>query len=1104
MADEFARLQTALNGRYALTQVLGQGGMATVYLAQDLRHGRSVALKHLRPELSFSLTAERFKQEISISARLAHPHIVPLLDSGEVGGQLFYVMPHVEGETVAARLSREGPLNPTTALAIARDVAGALEYAHARGVIHRDIKPENILLTARHAVLTDFGIARAIEVASRRDLTAEGSVMGTVAYMSPEQAAGEVVDGRADLYALACVLYEMLTGETPFGDMSMYALITEKVLRTSPSLDGLKRVPPPLWGLIERTLSREPALRPQSASEFLSGLEQATRTLSNPGTLAWPSRFTWARRGWLRNRKLSVRLAAVGALILLGVASLKTLDALPTDSPLTGPIVVLPFHAPTSTPRDDSLGALLADELIRQLNGWQGLTAVTQVSLTGPMFDAGMQGPAIRLIEDGYRIAGAVGADELLTVAVAVKGDSAWLTVNVFQSTPRALLPRSRWRDWGNPITYGGPASDLFALAAPAVSRILGLEATAEGLARLQRYSRNPTALSQFQEGRRLLDEWNLSEAESHLRRAADLDSTFALAHHFLALTRYWQAVEVGDVTTRGPEIARLETKAVAHAQPLPSVEQDHIRAFHAFMVLGDYETARNAYRRLLVRDSTDVYASLLLGSIEFSDPWLTRVRGGGLAPRRNYNEAMRAFRNAIRLSPGFDLGYGQLFNIYTRARQSMDQDAATLFFEPGERLIAPWENVQPTGEMRAFYLFPLDSLTWVDRTTFAGAGADQAQIVDSLESPRLEQGARRLEGELFPILERWLRYDSSSVRANKEMATWIIREVTRPWTIAPPEWITERVRNARTHLRTALDLSSDTLPRDLLLLANLDLALGEVPTAVTLVGEALASDGVSNADRGLAANVFAATGQVSRLLALDLGLPPVRFAQEGLVPVGDGGPHLLRLRVLASTGVGGPRLETSLRELERAWGPPDYSPEESRSLWTNQMMQAVAPALVLERTALRRYTSNIDSVHPLVRAFQLVDSDSAAARIQLMQALAEPYPTLGQAGTMYLGGLAAQMLADHSLAARAFARLDSLPPDLRGFSPTWGYRTLSYALRARSLGAMGDTAQAEAHRQRFQGYWANADSLAATLPWLADIAERGGGRGASGRDRWQ
>ncbi len=219
VADLLTILRQAVADRYTVERELGRGGMATVFLAEDVKHRRPVALKVLHPDLAAALGAERFLREIEIAARLQHPHILPLYDSGTAAGFLYYVMPYVEGESLRDRLMRERQLPLDDALRIATEVAGALAYAHSHGIVHRDIKPENILLAGGTAVVADFGIARAITAAgpaAGEPLTQTGTVVGTPAYMSPEQATGRSeIDGRSDQYSLACVVYEMLVGEPP-------------------------------------------------------------------------------------------------------------------------------------------------------------------------------------------------------------------------------------------------------------------------------------------------------------------------------------------------------------------------------------------------------------------------------------------------------------------------------------------------------------------------------------------------------------------------------------------------------------------------------------------------------------------------------------------------------------------------------------------------------------------------------------------------------------------------------------------------------------------------------------------------------------------------
>ena len=272
------RLTTALEGRYRIERELGAGGMATVYLAHDLRHERDVAIKVLHPDLGAALGGERFLSEIRTTARLQHPHILPLPDSGEADALLYYVMPLVRSETLRARLDRERQLPIPDALRIAREVADALQHAHAQGIIHRDIKPENILLQDGHALVADFGIALAVQSAGGQRMTQTGLSLGTLQYMSFEQAMGErVIDARSDIYALGAVRYEMPAGAAPFTGSSVQAIVA-KVLSSEPERLSVVRttVPPHVEHAVLTALAKLPADRFASVAECADALANAS------------------------------------------------------------------------------------------------------------------------------------------------------------------------------------------------------------------------------------------------------------------------------------------------------------------------------------------------------------------------------------------------------------------------------------------------------------------------------------------------------------------------------------------------------------------------------------------------------------------------------------------------------------------------------------------------------------------------------------------------------------------------------------------------------------------------------------------------------------
>ncbi len=275
-ADTVARLNTGLDGRYRIDSELGKGGMATVYLAEDVKHHRQVAVKVLRPDLAATLGSERFLQEIEIAARLHHPHILPLYDSGEADGFLFYVMPYEQGQSLRERLAKDGELPVADAVRILQDVVDALAHAHEHGLVHRDIKPDNVMLSGRHAMVTDFGVAKAVsEATGLQQLTTAGVALGTPAYMAPEQAAADPhIDHRADIYAVGALAYELLTGRPPFTGTTMQAVLAAQVTDTpDPVTKHRESVPPALESLVMRCLAKRAADRWQSADEMLPHLE---------------------------------------------------------------------------------------------------------------------------------------------------------------------------------------------------------------------------------------------------------------------------------------------------------------------------------------------------------------------------------------------------------------------------------------------------------------------------------------------------------------------------------------------------------------------------------------------------------------------------------------------------------------------------------------------------------------------------------------------------------------------------------------------------------------------------------------------------------------
>ncbi len=376
MTDILARLKEALADRYRFERQLGAGGWATVYLAQDLKHGRQVAVKVLRPEVASALGWERFLREIQIAARLRHPNILPLYDSGDAGGLLYYVMPYVEGESLRVLLDRDKQLSLETALRIAHEVADGLAVAHEQGVVHRDIKPENILIDAGHAVVTDFGIARAVMEAGGDRLTETGIAIGTPAYMSPEQAMAESeADTRSDVYSLGCVIYEMLVGEPPFAGPTMQVVMVRRMTETVPKVTASRdSVPGHVEAVVSKALAKVPADRFASAQELAEALSRA-RTSLHESPVGTPMMLT----GPAKPSRWSL-IGASGGAIALVVAIWLVIRILTADgsSSLAGRVLVVsPFTNLSGDSGQKYVAVGISDVLIAELFKVGDLTVVS-------------------------------------------------------------------------------------------------------------------------------------------------------------------------------------------------------------------------------------------------------------------------------------------------------------------------------------------------------------------------------------------------------------------------------------------------------------------------------------------------------------------------------------------------------------------------------------------------------------------------------------------------------------------------------------------------------------------------------------------------------
>ncbi len=530
MNDVFRRLGSALGDRYHLEREIGAGGMATVYLARDIRHRRSVALKVVRPDLGGPLGLERFLREIELAARLQHPHILPVFDSGviEIGAAApvpYFVMPYVEGENLRHRLHREGRLPPEDAVSIAGEVADALTHAHARGIIHRDIKPENILLSGGHAVVADFGVAKAIEsgVAARDadggpwNLTAFGFAVGTPHYMSPEQATGrDAVDARADQYSLACVLYEMLTGRPPFTGGTAQSVIAQAMTAPRPRPSrAASGVSPALDSVVVQAMAADPGSRYPDMGAFAKAL-RAPRTHAQAGSGRWP---------WVMG---AVALAAAGALVWIMVRGSSPTALEPSET-----VAVLPFSA--SGPGIEFLGEGMVDLLATNFDGVGGIRTVDP-RVAVRHWEVARTTSGDRL-SHALRVGRELGAGSVVMGSAVSAGTRVRLAADVY-STSGTSLGREQ---------VEGPADSVLAL----VDRL------SLALLRDVWRSRDPipsldlaslttdslAALRAFLQGEQYYRRLAFDSALVEYTHATVVDSTFALAHLRRAVAMGWDGV---------------------------------------------------------------------------------------------------------------------------------------------------------------------------------------------------------------------------------------------------------------------------------------------------------------------------------------------------------------------------------------------------------------------------------------------------------------------------------------------------------------------------------------------------------------------------------
>jgi tRNA A-37 threonylcarbamoyl transferase component Bud32 len=643
MLDLDDGLLVALAGRYDIEREIGQGGMAVVYLARDVKLNRRVALKVLRPELANSLGTERFLQEISIAAPLVHPNILAIYESGEAAGHLYYVMPYVDGLTLRQRLDRELQLPIDEAVAIVKQVAAALDYAHARGVVHRDIKPENILLLGEHVLVADFGLAKAISRATSHPLTQSGLVVGTPAYMSPEQATpGVALDARSDIYSLACVTFEMIAGVPPYRGATPQAVLAHHVASEPPALCGERSsCPPHLDEAVRRAMAKVPADRFSSVGLFAQALESPATTPSSPasGTPLVPGGLTGTTTAARRRMARMVGASALGVLAALALGWAVMRGPLRRQPALDlSTYAVFPFRHATGVSNAWLDGDGCARKLQDAMSRWSDVRVVDGMRVSDLW---ARKEP--HTVPEALNAARSLSAGRLAWGEVFPAGDSLEIRAVAYE----VGKPTQATRQFV--IRVGQSAASLDSgFMALADSIILGGSRDRDHAG----YgTKSLNAWLQYDAGRRALDRFDLHTAEQRFREAIATDEAYPQPHLWLARTLSWGA--------EAPPSAWMNdaSRAVTLSAALPPRDASHAVALLR-LAEGKMSDACTQYRALLATDSLDFAAWFGLGDCNARDSVV--VRDPRSPTRHSFRgslyTAFVAYQRALALVPSYHL----------------------------------------------------------------------------------------------------------------------------------------------------------------------------------------------------------------------------------------------------------------------------------------------------------------------------------------------------------------------------------------------------------------------------------------------------------------